>query len=151
VTDPGRSVDMPVPMLDLLPTLVDAAGAPMPELVHGESLLPVLAGGEPVEREFYSQNRVNRTNYQQDALFQGYTKLIYTPLRDRTELYDFHTDPGEQHDLAATDPERAAVMRRQLRAWEVSVVETWASLPKSGLASEEVDQATQDALRKIGY
>jgi arylsulfatase A-like enzyme len=151
VAGPGRSVDTPVPMLDLLPTLVDVAGAPMPELVHGESLLPVLAGGEPVERAFYSQNRVNRTNYQQDTLIQGYTKLIYTPLRDRTELYDLRADPGEQHDLAAADPERAAAMRQELRAWEVSALETWASLPKSGLASEEVDQATADALRKIGY
>ena len=151
VAGPGRSVDMPVPMLDLLPTLVDAAGAPLPELVHGESLLPVLAGGEPAEREFYSQNRVNRTQYAEDALFQGYTKLIYTFVRDQIELYDLRTDPGEQHNLAAADSERAAALRQKLRAWEVSVVKTWASLPKSGAVSEEVDQATQNALKNIGY
>jgi arylsulfatase A-like enzyme len=151
VADPGRSVDVPVPLLDLLPTLVDVAGAPMPELVHGQSLLPVLAGGEPVEREFYTQNRVNRTNYWEDALFQGYTKLIYTFVRDKIELYDLRTDPGEQHDLVAAEPERAAALHQTLQAWQAYVIKTWASLPNSNEVPEEVDQAMQDALEKIGY
>jgi len=151
VTQPGRRVGMPVPMLDLLPTLVDAAGAPMPDLVHGESLVPVLAGGEPAERTFYTQNRANRTANEQDALFKGFTKLIYTPLLDQTELYDLRTDPGEQHDLAAAEPERAATLRKELRIWERAVLQAWQEIPKAGVGAEEVDEATKDALKKIGY
>jgi arylsulfatase A-like enzyme len=151
VAQPGRSVELPVPMLDLLPTLVDVAGAPMPDLVHGESLVPVLAGGEPAERTFYTQNRANRTLNEQDALFQGYTKLIYTPLLDRTELYDLSADPGEQHDLAAAEPERASTLRKELRTWQKAILKAWQEIPKSGVAAEEVDEATKDALKKIGY
>jgi arylsulfatase A-like enzyme len=151
VAQPGRTIDTPVPMLDLLPTLVDVAGAPLPDLVRGQSLLPVLAGGEPPERVFYSQNRANRTLYEQDALYQGRTKLIYAARSDRAELYDLRADPTEQHDLSTADPQRAAALRKELRAWQVAAINTWSTLPTSGLPSEEIDQAIQDALRRIGY
>jgi len=151
VAEPGSSVDIPVPLLDLLPTLVDVAGAPMPELVRGQSLLPVLSGEQPAARRFYSQNRANRTRYEQDALFDGYTKVIYSPLRNRTEMYDLRTDPGELNDRAGSDPQRAAVLRQDLVAWQRTALDTWAGLPKAGVGSEQVDQAMQDALKRIGY
>ncbi len=151
VAQPGRAVDTPVPMLDLLPTLVDVAGAPLPELVRGQSLLPVLAGGEPPARVFYSQGPARRTSYDHDALYQGYSKLVYTVQRDRVELYDLRADPGEKHDLATADPERAAALRNELRAWKAAAVKTWASLPQADVASEDVDQAMEDALDRIGY
>jgi arylsulfatase A-like enzyme len=151
VAQPGRTVDTPVPMLDLLPTLVGVAGAPLPDLVHGQSLLPVLAGGESPVRLFYTQNRANRTLWEQDAMYQGYAKLIYTPQRDRVELYDLRADPGEQHDLAATEPDRAAVLRDELRPWEVEVLKTWASMPRAGVTAEKIDRAMEDALKRIGY
>lgn len=151
VAQPGRTVDTPVPLLDLLPTFVDIAGAPMPDLVRGQSLLPVLAGADPAERRFVGQNRANRTRYEQDALFLGYIKVIYSPLRDRIELYDILTDPGEQNDLSGTDPERAAALSGELKAWESSALETWAALPKAGVAAAQVDEAMQEALKRIGY
>jgi arylsulfatase A-like enzyme len=33
------------------------------------------------------------------------------------ELYDLEADPGEQHDLAAAEPDRAARMLRELETW----------------------------------
>lgn len=151
VAQPGRIVDTPVPMLDLLPTLVGVANAPLPDLVHGESLLPVLAGGEAPEREFYTQSRANLAWYDQDALYQGYAKLVYTIELDRVELYDLRVDPREQHDLAAANPDQAAALRAKLRAWEVAALKTWESLPRTGTISPDVDQLMQDALKRIGY
>ena len=151
VAKPGRVVDTPVPMLDLLPTLVDIAGAPRPELVRGSSLLPVLGGADAASTTFYSQSPARRTSYDHDALFQDGYKLVYTPQLDRVELYDLHTDPREQDDLAATLPERAAAMRDKLRAWVSAALKTWAALPQAGAGTEEVDAAMQEALRRIGY
>lgn len=151
VAEPGRVVDGPVPLLDLLPTLVDVAGAPLPELVRGQSLVPVLAGGEVPERTFYSQSPARRTSYDHDALFQGGYKLVYTVQGDRAELYDLQADPLEQHDLAAAEPERTAALRAELRAWAAAALQTWASLPHAGVQSEQVDAAMEEALRRIGY
>ena len=44
----GRRVDQPVSMIDVLPTILDLAGLPPPELAQGRSLVPLLLG-RPLE------------------------------------------------------------------------------------------------------
>jgi arylsulfatase A-like enzyme len=142
---------MPVPLLDIMPTLLDAAGAPLPDLVQGQSLLPVLRGEEPSERLIVSECPARRTSYDDKALRQGDYKLVYNVKLDEVELYNLRTDPGEQQDLADTEPERATAMRDQLRAWTTTALQTWVSLPQAGDQAGEVDEAMEDALRQIGY
>ena len=53
----GQVFDDLVGVQDLVPTLLDAAGAPTPEGLHGLSLWPELLGGPGVDRDvFYIQN-----------------------------------------------------------------------------------------------
>jgi arylsulfatase A-like enzyme len=151
VSEPGRVVDTPVPLLDLVPTLLDAAGAPLPDLIHGQSLLPVLRGGDAPETPIYSECPARRTSYDDKSLRQGDYKLIYNVKLDRAELYNLRTDPGEQHDLAAAEPQRTAAMRDDLRAWTAGAVRTWTSLPQAGSQAEDRDAAMEDALHQIGY
>ena len=42
----GQRFDEPVSMLDILPTVLDLAGVPMPEVMQGQSLAPLLLGQE---------------------------------------------------------------------------------------------------------
>ncbi len=42
----GQRFDQPVSMIDLLPTILDLAGLPMPEVMQGQSLAPLLLGEE---------------------------------------------------------------------------------------------------------
>ncbi|MFC2029901.1 sulfatase [Chloroflexota bacterium] len=151
VSTPGRVVQEPVPMLDLMPTLLDVAGAPVPDEVRGESLLPVLQGEAPARRPIYSECPARRSLYDDKALRLGDNKLIYNVRLDSAELYDLAADPVERTDLSAIEPERTAAMRDQLRAWTAASLETWASLPQAGSAPEEADEAMQEALRNIGY
>jgi arylsulfatase A-like enzyme len=137
----GRVVQTPVPLLDIMPTLLDVAGAPLPDPIRGQSLLPVLQGAEPPERPIYSESPARRSSYDRKSLRLGDYKLVY----------DLRADPGEQHDLAAADPGRAAAMRDDLRAWTSAALETWAALPQSGHRPGEMDAAIQNALRQIGY
>jgi hypothetical protein len=37
------------------------------------------------------------------------------------ELYDLATDEGEKHNLASTQPERVAAMKKQLLNWNASM------------------------------
>lgn len=42
----GRTVDRPVAMIDVLPTVLDLAGLPQPKILQGQSLAPLLRGEE---------------------------------------------------------------------------------------------------------
>jgi arylsulfatase A-like enzyme len=151
VSSSDRIVDTPVPMLDLMPTLLDIAGAPSPELVHGQSLLPALQGADPAPRPIYSEAPARRSSYDDKALRDGDYKLVYNVKLDQTELYNLRDDPHEQNDLSASQAQRIEVMRDELRAWTTNAMETWASLPHSRGQAEELDAAMEEALRQIGY
>jgi arylsulfatase A-like enzyme len=93
-------------------------GAPIPPDVQGQSLLdrvthPILAE-EDVNPEFVAHygavyDRALR------VLYDGPYKLIRSSRGERL-LFDLATDPGEDHDLAAAEPERVAEMERRLDA-----------------------------------
>jgi arylsulfatase A-like enzyme len=151
VSEAGRVVATPVPMLDLMPTLLEAAGAPLPDLIHGQSLLPVLQGGEPPDRPIYTESPARRSSYDDKALRQGDYKLVYNVNLDQAELYHLGDDPGELYDLSQAEPERVAAMRDDLRAWAAARLETWASLPHSDKGGGDLDAALEEALRQIGY
>ncbi len=56
------------------------------------------------------------------AILRGDHKLIewFGPA-PRTELFNLAADPGERHDLAATEPARAAALLAELRAWRRNI------------------------------
>lgn len=51
----------------------------------------------------------------------GDYKLIEFYEDDRVELYNLSDDPGEQRDLAAAMPEKAADLRQRLHDWRTSL------------------------------
>jgi arylsulfatase A-like enzyme len=96
---------------DVLPTLADLAGAPVPDDIDGISMLPTLTGQGGQEQhdhlywEFHEQGgRV--------AVREGDWKGVrYDVLDDPDsplELYDLSTDIGEQNDVADQHPEVVA-------------------------------------------
>lgn len=44
--EPGQVLSQPVSMIDVLPTILDLASLPMPEIMQGQSLAPLLLGTE---------------------------------------------------------------------------------------------------------
>jgi len=42
----GRRIDQPVSMIDVLPTVLELTGLPLPEVLQGRSLAPLLRGGK---------------------------------------------------------------------------------------------------------
>ena len=97
---------------DVLPTLAEVAGAESPADVDGISLLPTLIG----------EAAAGRTQRQHDYLYweindwiairQGKWRAV-KPARSTTwELYDVDSDPGESKDLAASQPDVLARLKR---------------------------------------
>jgi arylsulfatase len=119
---------------DILPTLLDAAGAKpitadaLP--LSGRSFLPALLDATHAANETLFWERLGN-----EAVRDGRWKLVrfYNDLRSydaktkrgpgggqRTgawELYDLDTDPNETRDLAAQHPERVADLASQHAAW----------------------------------
>ena len=128
---PGRlpeqaRYDRPVIQLDVLPTVLGAAGATLPDdrEYDGVDLLPYLTGdasGAPHDSLFWRltdmQDRLLRR-----AVRNGSLKLVVeAPGEDtdgRVELYDLDRDPAERNDLAAIRPDDVEILMRRLEAWE---------------------------------
>ena len=116
--DGGLTVDQPVSLVDLLPTILDIVGLESPAGVDGISLLPRLQGeqdGIPADREVYVESLFAFRHYgwaPQRALVNAEHKLIdsTTP-----ELYA-RGDRGERDDISGQQVETVNLMLAQVQA-----------------------------------
>ena len=120
---PGRVVDTPVYSPDFMPTLLEAAWTQLPGRSDGRSLLPLLRGEALPERALFWHypHYGNQGGAPAAAIRRGDWKLIEWLEDGRVELFHLAADLGEQHDLAAREPDRVAALRAELHAWQQSV------------------------------
>lgn len=112
---PKGAVSNPVQLVDILPTVLQTIGAPVPAGVQGSPLQQVARHSlaeEHINPEFVSfygevYNRALR------VIYDGPYKLISTSRGERF-LFDLTKDPGEDHDLAKDDPVRVNGMEEEL-------------------------------------
>ncbi len=123
----GRVVHTPAIAYDVFPTLVELAGANLPEdrLYDGQSILPVLKGDGSFERDkpfaWVYRERVS-------AVFDGRWKLHLAhrdkPL-DPPELYDIDEDPRESKSLADNHPDVVERLRGFAESIEDELPQVW--------------------------
>ena len=113
--------------IDVLPTMLDLAGLPVPPALEGQSLVPLLRGGpedlqRPVFVEFH-RYELPADNWggftPMRAIVKGPYKLAIN-LLDTDELYDRGSDPDELHNRIE-DPAYAAVrdaLHEELIDWQ---------------------------------
>jgi arylsulfatase len=121
VTLPGTMTHQAGHIVDLMPTLLKAAGADYPVQrnalkvppMEGEDLRPVLRGGpaSPRKMPFYWEVWGNR------ALRDGDWKIVWGASDRKWELYNMAEDRAETVDLATVYPERFQAM---ITHWESS-------------------------------
>jgi len=144
----GTVVSVPVSHVDLLPTILDAVGRPVPAAAQGTSLLPAVAGGElAAGREVYSESFYPLLHYgwaPLRALRAERHKLIAVP---RPELYDLAVDRGEQRNLAGEEAQLAAGLSERLERLKREMEE---GAPAAAAASD-LDPETVARLRALGY
>ncbi len=108
--------------IDVLPTVLAAAGATPPSNLDGMNFLPALRGAAPLpERPWFSY--IHQSDDAHASVHLGTWKLVahgdFFPEQPATkpalELYDLATDPAEQNDLAARQPDKVAQLHRRLR------------------------------------
>ncbi len=128
----GRQVDRIAAHIDVVPTLLEAAGVGTPfQPFDGVSLWPLLSGATAPDnwpdRTIYLQNHrgdIPQLNRNASARTQRWK--IVQPLGKATdpmppgaefELYDMSVDPGETNNLAGEHPEIVEKMRRGYEEW----------------------------------
>jgi arylsulfatase A-like enzyme len=126
VTRPGSTCDVPVISTDFYPTILEMAGLPPKPEQHrdGLSLVPLLkeSGTFPERALFWHYPHYsNQGGAPSGAVRAGDYKLIEFYEDSRIELYNLRDDIGEQHDLAAEMPAKAAELRKMLRDWRDDV------------------------------
>ena len=112
----GRRVERRCGIVDILPTLCELADLPLSSSVHGRSLVPLMHGDVAPAAYIAESLAYGR---EKTAYFALDGMLLIEPQSDleSAQLFDTSVDSGEQHDLIAEQPERAAVLRAELEAF----------------------------------
>jgi arylsulfatase A-like enzyme len=104
----GATVDAPVALRDVLPTLCDLAGVPVPESVEGRSVVPFCRDESPAWRSFIHGEHAAGP-WSNQWLTDGEWKYVWFSQQGIEQLFHLAEDPQEMHDLAS---ERSAVVAR---------------------------------------
>ena len=131
-----------VESVDVAPTLLEAAGLPVPESMQGKSLMPILEGrADPhhhkdcVISEFHdSIGGPRHTDHTHGSMvFDGrYKSVVYHGHRVG-ELYDLQQDPGEFDNLW-DDPAAREIKMERLKAHLDAMMATVSAGPPRSLA-----------------
>ena len=133
----AHGTDRLVTHVDLVPTILNWCGAPVPGELEGADIGALARGGdEPVHDgialEYHSSNWGERPAPLRAWRTEDW-KYVATDGGD-DELYDLRADPLERHNLSE-DPAAAAAAREQLRAalaaWLERTGDTWPEVPVS--------------------
>lgn len=97
---PAQVSDDFASLIDLNPTILELAGAPVPDLCDGTSLLPLLHGADSGDTrdEIVAEFHGHHFPYSQRMLRDRRHKLVHNP-ESVHELYDLETDPHELHNV----------------------------------------------------
>ena len=141
----GSEASTPLISIDVMPTLLAMAGTPPPDRpLDGVDFSPVIFEGKTLpQRPLYWASMGNGGN-RAEAMRDGEWKLVVqhpkaTPgtfENEKVELYHLANDPSEETDLAKEQPEKAAAMLKQLKAWYQETQDTATPQPGGWLAED---------------
>lgn len=112
VIKPGERISSLVQNIDFAPTLLDAAGVEAPAEIQGESMIPLMRGGDgapwrkSVYYHYYEKGEHNVPEH--EGVRTERYKLIYFTDLNEWELYDLEKDPAEMKSVYS-DPAYAEI------------------------------------------
>jgi len=146
----GTVIEAQVRTLDVMPTIFELCGIPVPVTFDGISLLSMILGHDRVPRFAYAEDML----YGPDRISggDGRYKVVQSErpgFSDELELYDLEEDPGERRNLVRIFPDLARSLSRKLVAFRRHLLE--ASGPLSIPERVDMDPASIEKLRSLGY
>ena len=149
----GKQLENRVELVDVLPTLLQAANLSAVGSIQGHSLMPVIrpaaktAAEEKTtpDRPAYSESDYPHRTFGWSSLRafrSGKYLYIESP---RPELYDQTADPKAEHNLAGTSTAQASTLASQLDAFHQKTLSSRAA------PNVTVDPELQEKLSALGY
>jgi tetratricopeptide (TPR) repeat protein len=131
-------------LIDIMPTVLDLLGVPMPGAVDGRSLHAMIAGDQPATNAPSYFEALNANLTRNWAPLKGIVvdrlKLIDLPI---PELYDLASDPNELTNIYASQIERARPLE--------SALDRLVAAPHIPVTPAAVDAEAEARLRSLGY
>jgi arylsulfatase A-like enzyme len=164
---PGQRFGHAVSMIDVLPTVLELAGLPKPDVTQGQSLMPLLLGQEDWEQrpiildEFYVDLKTDQLygNIEVvDGRWGASLEIDSRPEEDRSPyklrptpvlIYDLWNDPYCLHSLHQEKPDLVKKYTKFLEAqWEAhqALAQHFTRSEESPLTPEQLE-----TLRSLGY
>jgi arylsulfatase A-like enzyme len=161
-------VEPTVQMIDVMPTLLDLSGLPLPEGAQGRTLVPLLqspAGSAtvraaaPARPAIIEKAATKETgappprDTESAAIVSGPWKLIHNTKRPagvpEFELFDHARDPLDGTDVAARHPDVVQRLARDLAAWRQAAQR--GRVKPDSEAAGSLSKEELERLRSLGY
>lgn len=139
----GSTIDQPVIALDILPTLVEAAGSEVREewKLDGRSMLPLFEGETLPARTLYWRKGGSGGSV---AVREGKWKYLHRYRIEENkvlELYDLDKDVSESTNLAMEHPDIVEKLKAKAVAWESELIEPlWGNGGKKPSAKNKINE-----------
>jgi arylsulfatase A-like enzyme len=147
----GRTQRVPdlVQQVDIMPTLLALADIPSPEGVQGKDLSGVLAPTDAAhvatEEIVFGSSMVNNPNMR--AVRTRRYKLLLDVHTNERWLYDMSTDPGETIDIAASHPDIADQLEKEILR-HLAKAQARGSLEVKGI---QISPERLEEMKALGY
>ncbi|GAA5197473.1 arylsulfatase [Rugosimonospora acidiphila] len=105
----GTVRDEVVELRDVMPTLLDCAGVPIPSNVEGRSVLGLARGGDDPDWRGWLHGEHTLLDQSLQFVTDGHTKYVWLSGSGHEQLFDLDEDPAETVNLAARPGHAEAV------------------------------------------
>jgi arylsulfatase A-like enzyme/Flp pilus assembly protein TadD len=114
----GKRVSGRVRLLDVAPSVLEAAGVPVPSQMQGQSLIRIAKTRPTADQAVYSRSEYSQRAFGWSAL-ESWRAGKYLYIRaPQPELYDLNGDPGATHNLAQSSKATLDTMASQLESFD---------------------------------
>src|SRR5574341_948049 len=162
-TPAPRRVSTQVGLIDLMPTLLEAAGSAVPQGLSGQSILPLVRGERPKEARPVFSDLSYQYSFIDDRyqLLVGYDRATIDEKglkRQSVELkglpvslFSYRADSGGARDLAGGERAAAEARFRRLDAFVEGYLQRVAQAPRVTRRPVQDSAQTRAILKRLGY
>ena len=142
----GKRINNRARLLDVAPTVLEAAGIAVPSQMQGQSLLRIAQASSQTDQPAYARSDLPHQGFGCSPL-ESWRVGKYLYIRaPKPELYDLSADPNATRNLAQSAKATLETIASQLQAFDSHFGKDAGSAASSGLTSSEMQK-----LASLGY
>jgi arylsulfatase A-like enzyme/Tfp pilus assembly protein PilF len=142
----GKKVSARASLVDVAPTILAALQAPVPTVMQGQSLLPLVGAKAASDRASFAENEYSHRGFGWSSLEALRTGNFFYVRAPQPELYNAAEDPGQDRNILEKNKLTAVRIAAEL---DTFAKRAGANAPEAARAS--LDAQSVEKLRAMGY